>query len=196
MSTLNKKLSRCLSDLKYVDVNIGDKLNSQNFVTVYIKDKTLDGQSLKKYNESVNAKVKSIRDMIDDDIKNRMAIATANMDKVIQIGKKEMTITEALLYRQYEVPRLKQLLNKLRNDMKDAKRVYQNKMEKHNERINALMKDSDEGSNEEDLKNIKANLEPNITNIDHVIEKLQEEINFFEQEFDHILSEVNPTIDL
>lgn len=70
----NQSVTKALSRLKMVDAKITDKMTDR-FVTIVKQGMTSDGKHVKDHHDQVHRKLKSIRDIIEQDYNTRNEIA-------------------------------------------------------------------------------------------------------------------------
>lgn len=147
------------------------------------------GKPVKEFKTLVDSKMKSIEDKIQSDHAARLAIAKSNSHTEIIVNGKTMTIMEALLYKQYQLPLLETLLSTLEDQEKQAKRLYADQLKD----AEKAYKDLSSTPNVEKhiLDNLAERNKPTIFSLESKIEELREKINFFTREFDALLSESN-----
>ena len=189
MDNLKKSVAYHLSKLKFFDNKFSSKLSEARFVEVFRKDKTSYGKDQKVFIQEAHASIKSLRDQIETDFETRKNIAKVNASTVINIKGKEFTIAEALLYRQYELPRLRSLLEEMRSSRLSAERAFKKAQTEFETKLT-----SSEYKDDPDMKKAyEEKYQPSVNNIDKQITDLAEYIEFFDETLDYLLSEKNAT---
>jgi len=197
-------IHRALTELKTIDNRIDRHINGLSVVGHYSRDKKLfDFKPLKDFEQQAISDYQSINDLIDRQTKLKSAINIANATTKVTVGDKEMTILEAINFKN-TVQWKRDLLNRLQSN----RRSRTMEIERHNTQVNvkadnlaeiALGKDGVK-TKSEDVETIrKPYIEGNELllsdpiNVDLTIDNLTTEISNFEMEVDASLSEINAT---
>lgn len=180
-------ISRALVTIKHFKEKFNSSLRDACFSGVFRGGKEIaTGLDTKEFIERARRDLQSIQDKIQADFELRCKVNAANNATMIEVAGQTMSISDALTYRMHVLPNLKQLYESLRNDIRNARssyadleRTYQNKIDKCDDEMRAL---------------IEKREKPEIMKMDEVLEELKTKIDFFDLEFDAILTEKNPQI--
>lgn len=186
-------VSRALSKSKSLLEDAINNAHNVKFAFVEVTNKTLDGKIIKNEKENVQKVFQSVNDKINESFRLRQGINAVNAVTQIDVGNGQMTIQDALAYKLYIIPAKKNLLNKLVNDRNVAVNEYKKAKASFDSDLSTL-----ESRNEKDdvsaLIEHKKKQEPKIHSYDEEIEKIRAEVEYFESEFDAVMSELNPTL--
>lgn len=193
LNTLNSRYEKSLKALNLVAVKQGSKLRSPN-----------SSYKEEDFIENAKAGLQSTIALYDRIIMLKTAIDKSNSVTTIKIGKKEMTIQEALVYKKYielkndQLKTLQKLAKAARLDYENAEQENQNTIEKM---ISAnIGKDNTDSQKTSARKEAEDYIEKTKSvslvdpcEIDKLIKVLDEEITEFETNIDYALSESNST---
>lgn len=183
-------IARALTGLKHTDVNFNKTLEIATAVVCK------DGKAINHDITAEEAKAElskfkqSVLDSLESEFNARKAIAVSNFNTVIKIADKEMTIAEALLFKNHMLNRYKQIRNLLDSDIRKANQIYASELRNFESIVSNLLKDKDTEATES-LKPYIDSLKPSVINMKDWLEELETYINNFEMELDAILSESN-----
>lgn len=183
-------IARALVSCNRLTDSISDKISAStlSFVTkngVNIKD----GTSKKDLTEKVKRDVQSIDDTIDEMFRLRKGINKINAETMIKIGDQEMTIVDALAYRHYILPKLRSFRDNLVSQRQQSTRKYQEEIA-NKERII-----SEASKNDTNQRNIlEETIKVEMFSNEELLERLNKRIEFFDLEFDSIMTELNPSL--
>lgn len=182
---LSKSKTMSESTLSGVDVKFG---------YIDVNSKTLDGSKVKDAKDLIDKSYQSITDKINEVFRLRKGINAVNANTTITIdGIGEMSILDALSYKVYIIPMKRDLLNKLVQDRSSLVIEYRKTKATYDTELTAL----ESRAGKEDMVALiehKKKHEPKIVVLENEIEALRKEIDFFETEFDAVMSELNPTL--
>lgn len=182
-------ISRGLVTIKHFRTTFAEALQSAVFSGVFRNGTEL--KTAKKVSDFTNESrksIQSIKDKLESDFNLRCKINKANSENYIEIDGRKMTISDALTYRQHILPQLKVLHLRLIKDLQDARKHY-TVLEREYAAALASAKDDTE------LKTLVERREkPSILDIQSEIDSIKSKIDFFDLEFDAILTETNPLI--
>lgn len=180
-------ISRALVTIKHFKDKFNASFRDVQFSGVFRGGKEIaTGLDTKEFIDRSRRDLQSIQDKIEADFELRRKVNAANNTTMVEVAGKTMSISDALTYRMHVLPNLKQLYESLRNDIRNARssyadleRNYQNKIDKADDELRAI---------------IEKREKPEIMKMDDVLEELKAKIDFFDLEFDAILTEKNPQI--
>lgn len=181
--------SRALVTLKHLDTSLDTEIAQAQFTYVRKNGAEISsGLSSKVIEEKVNGNYQSIRDKINNVFELRSGLNKVNHETMIKFGKKEMSILDALVYSHRVIPKLKQLVKSMQHDLMVKTAAYQ-KADASFEQALVSSKD-----NADMLSVLEKSFKPYLFPISDRIAEIQKEIEFFESEFDILLTELNPTL--
>jgi len=187
MSERKMTIARGLTRLKTIKAqlsNIANQIGSYGAINNKVRH-PLGEQKValdKNHNraiEAVNSLYQQFNDLTNEFIKIKLAIDKANLNTVITIGGKQMTIQEALIYRRD----IQEYVQSLNNQYGRAVQQAQAQVDKYNNSLNT------EGMDESTLKAVMADVLYLVPR-----ERINEVNNFlveFMTELDGVLNEVN-----
>lgn len=189
-------VSRALSKSKSLLVESIVNAKAQRMSYVEVNKKTLDGNSIKDEDAKIAKVYKSVTDKVDEAFRLRKGINEINAKTKIDVGFGELSIQDALAYKLYVIPAKEQILKRLVDDRNVAVREYREaKMAYDTELRNLESKASKDSSDDINLLiEMKKKQEPVVHTMEAEIDKLRAEIEYFESEFDAVMSELNPTL--
>ena len=177
-------VSRALIHLKHFGQQFAQTLQETRFSGVVKQDKELvTGKDEAVFRREAVAKLQGLNDSIEDAFQKRVAINKLNSTAVVNVLGRDLTISDLLVYRQHIIPLKQNLLASLRKQEKESIKTYNEALTKWEQDY----KDLQDKSGVEHLK-------PVLYSSAEKIEKLNKEIQFFEQEVDSLLTEINPTL--
>lgn len=160
---------------------------------VEVAGRTLDGKTAKVETDNIKKVYQSASDKINESFRLRKGINDINSKTNIDVGYGEMTIQDALAYKLYIIPAKRNILSRMISDRNHITAEYRKAKEKFDSELNAL----EARSEKEDVVALiehKRKHEPKIYILDGEIEAIRAEIEYFESEFDAVMSELNPTL--
>lgn len=183
-------IARALVTIKHFQTNFNKTILEGRYSGVVRNGvETTTGKKANEFESDSRKSIQSALDQIESDFKLRCAINTANHTNTIVVGNREMSISDALTYRTHTLPLLVKLRTRLAAALRSAQSEYQRLEDAHQANIKSAGNDE-----------VKALLEktdkPSILDIQKQIDELDEKINFFNLEFDALLTEKNPAIQL
>ena len=197
-------LHRALAELKLVDKKLGKKIQGCRPLGVKREGKLVDDIYKEEvFDETAKSLHQSIEDLVKRKTKLKVSIVKANSETEVIIGKKKMTIADAITYKdviQYRKAYLERLEGDRQTTLAQLERANA-KVEDNAIRIaeQALQKDNVKiGDNDVEnvigpyLKQNKYHLVDPLK-IEELIKDMTEEIENFETEVDAVLSEANAT---
>lgn len=185
MSTTS--VSRALTSLKNFDKTFTTSLADKRFAFVSKDGKdTKTGKKEKDLRAESFKNIQAARNQIEDSFKKRAAITKANSEKLVNINGTQMSLLEALIYKNHSLPALRILLAELRKQERVASNDYQvQDLEWTN-----LIKEKDSV----DVEKLKTMFKPEMYSVSDQIQDIEGIINFFDFELDALLNEINPTL--
>lgn len=194
-------IHRCLAELKTLDSRITKATRNLNVVGVKkgSSDKVMEtSETVSQFKESVLSDYESVRKLISNRDKIKKAVVLSNAATIVTIGGREYTVAEAIERKQsisYEID----LLNRLKDQYKNTLATINHNnsiMENNLERQENTMREN--GLSVEDIK-VSTELYRkqngyemiNPLNIKSTIKELEDYIDAFETEVDHVLSTSN-----
>ena len=180
-------VARTLTSLKNFDKTFRQSISESKFAFVSRGGKdTRSGKLLNEVKEEQTLLIKSSLDKIDDVFNKRCAIAQANLTQQVTIGKMTMSLAEAMIYKNHVLP----LIIELRDRIKADNRLASIEYNKYDNDFVTLSKDKYAA----DVISLKPLFEPVLHSIDAELEDLNTRIDFFENELDSLLNEINPSL--
>lgn len=191
MDMLNKSqnVSRALVTIKHFNENFDKNLNVTFSGVIRGNQEVNSGTELKEFKVKCNGNYQSISDKLENEFKLRKAIHDANSKKTISIDGVEMTINDMLIYRQHILPKLSILRKQLKSELANNRRLYLSASDSYSKSLASIDKADDEA-----VKFLDKREKPSLFSLEEKIEELDKKIEFFETEFDAVLTEVNPTL--
>lgn len=200
METQNKEvmtLHRALSELKLIDSKIDKRISELEPVGLYQKDRKVnDFFTQDEFKSEAQSRFDSVTDLMKRKSLIKSALIKKNMEVVVEISTKKMTIAEALNYKS-DLPLQKKFLQHLKNKLNNGTAVLNRNNEGINKNLDIILQGSeqkDKATIEEVSKSYKALNDWYLFNplaIDKKIESMEKEIEDFESTLDFTLSEVN-----
>lgn len=183
-------IARALTGLKHADAKFERTLES--VTAVVCKDgKAINYDVTEEQIKKDLSKFKqSVIDSLESEFNTRKAIAVSNFNTVIKIADKEMTIAEALLFKNHMLNRYKRIRNLLDSDIRKTNQIYASELRNFESTVANLIKDKNDESTET-LKPYIESIKPSVINMKDWLEELEVYISNFETELDAILSESN-----
>lgn len=188
MSSNKVSASRALVTLKHLDISIKSDIAQAQYTYVKKGDKEIvSGKDDAAIKQEVDAAYQSIRDKMNTFFNLRQGLNKINQSTKIKVGNRELTILDALTYRHYVIPKLEQLYNAMLSDYNRKSNEYQ--------KADALFEQALLAADNNELKEalIKAN-KPELYQIGERISQVKQEIDYFNTEFDVLMTELNPTL--
>lgn len=205
METETMTIHRALVELKLIDSKIEKKINVIEPLGVNQEGRLINGLiEVEKFKTDAKRQLQSVKDLINRKCKIKSAIVQANGVTKIKISDKEMTIADAINFKN-----VIELKTKLIERLEDRSRKVKGLFIKENERVNQVALDNakimigkqgDDGVKATD-EDVKAIIEPFVKrneyhlsdplDADKLIEDLNTEVDNFTAEVDAVLSEIN-----
>lgn len=186
-------VSRALSKSKSLLEEAQSNSTNVRFGYIEVNGKTTDGKSVKESKDTVVKTYQSVNDKINESFRMRQGINKINANTMIDVGFGEISILDALSYKLYIIPSKKLLLNKLIGDRNIVVAQYRTEKATFDKELNNL----ESRSEREDMTALiehNKKYEPKVYALDFEIEAIRKEVDYFESEFDAIMSELNPTL--
>ena len=182
-------VARGLVTLKHNKVKFTEDLIKSTFSGVFRNGVDVSTAiETKAYSETTRKNIQSFKDRINEEFNLRKKINKANFNTKIKVGDEEMSINDALTYKTHILPQLKHLYNHLLTDLTKKRNLFVDLENEYNQKL----------LNAKDDEEFKSLLEkrdkPTILNTEDEILELKRKIDFFDLEFDAILTEANPLI--
>lgn len=198
---MEMSITRGLAELKLLDKRISKAINDGTYIGFQVGSQPVYGyEKNEDFNDKAKESLQSVKDLIKRRNNIKSAIVQANATTMVKIGNQEMTIASAI-ERKNSIGLEKMLLQRLVSCLNGTD--YE--VSKHNVGVQARLEKLLEASFSKDAK-IKTEEMENISKpflekheakivdplkLKEVIEKLSKEIDEFECEVDHVLSEIN-----
>lgn len=202
METTKMTIHRALSELKLIDSKIEKQIGEISPSGIYQKGKLINGYLTQEdFGATAKSKYDSITDLIGRKTKIKSAIVKANTETKVSVGGKQMTIADAITFKDV-VKFQKKLIQTLK--------TRQNEVVGHLNKQNEIVRNNAKAITEAALgkDNVKVNKEDvdaiqlpylaanefhlyNPLEVDKKIELLEKEVGNFEAEVDAVLSEIN-----
>lgn len=186
-------VSRALSKSKSLLEEAINNAHNVKFAFVEIKDKTLDGKIVKNEKDNTQKAFQSVNDKINESFRLRQGINQINAVTQIDIGNGQMSIQDALAYKLYIIPAKRSLLSKLVADRNNSINEYKKAKASFDSDLNTLESRTDKDDVAALIEH-KKKQEPKLHSYDDEIDKIRAEVEYFESEFDAVMSELNPTL--
>lgn len=201
-------IHRCLAELKTLDSRISKATRNLNAIGTKkgSSDKILEtSETVNRFKESVLSDYESLRKLISNRDKIKKAIVLSNATTTVVIGDKEYSVAEAI-ERKNSIEYEKSLLNRLKTQHREVLsnvNMNNSRMEDNLERQENTMREN--GLSADDIRvstelyrkqNGWEMIDP--LNIRLTIKELEDYIDAFETEVDHVLSTSNAitTVDI
>lgn len=194
-------VNRALSELKTLDNRISKAIEQGNYVGVSIGGKIKGFNNIDEFNNHVKSSFQKTKDLIRRRSEIKSKIVESNAKTKVTIGGQEMTVAEAI-ERKSSIEYDKHYLAKLKKQYSQVLQYIEDSNEEMNYKIDQAVNNhygnTEKKISESDydliaqpiIKRDKAELvDPE--NIKKEIEHLEETIEEFETEVDHVLSESN-----
>ncbi|AEJ90204.1 tail fiber protein [Acinetobacter phage ZZ1] len=183
-------IARGLVTLKRNKVSFTSDLRDAAFSGVFRNGVEIStARPVKEFSEGSRRNIQSFKDRLAEEFKLRCAINRANAKHTIQIGNMEMSINDALTYRTHVLPQLKALYAKMQKDLAANRSLF---VQVEREFDAKMLKTP---SDDAEFKTLLEKREkPTILDIQEELDEIKKTIDFFELEFDAILTENNPLI--
>lgn len=112
---------RALVELKTIDSRIGKALANAQFCTsARVNTKKLFGQPVEEFLKQAVSDYDSVRDLINRRNAIKAAIPVSNALTKVKVGDEEMTVAEAIAFKQNGIPMYQKLLDVLNEQYTDA----------------------------------------------------------------------------
>lgn len=199
---------RALTRLKTLDAQIKERTSTSCFIAVVKGDKKLvmtpqlRMSSFEDASKTITANFNSVKDLIAERQKIKSAIIQSNALTKITVGTKELTVAEAIEYKNsmaYE----QQLLSKLRIDYASASQLFDRQTQSVETEIQQLVaamvsRETNTKVTDEQLdiarKTVETRNKPELIDPLKIVEKISamaDELQHFIDEVDAVLSESN-----
>lgn len=207
MTKIKMTIHRALAELKLIDSRIEKSITmisptglQQNGKMVGVNVNLTEDE----FKAEAKSKYQSVTALIDRKMLIKSAIVKANGETIVTIGYNEMSISDAITFKQI-IEFKKQLILSLASKHSNV----MGKLNTKNEEVNKVALDNakimigkqDDGSVKPTDEDVKAIVEPFVKRneyhlidplkIEALTEKLQEEVDEFDVEVDAVLSEIN-----
>lgn len=194
-------VARALNELKLLDERINRAISASDFVAIQIGNRNINDKTpVKSFEERAKASLQSVKALVARRNQIKSKIVESNAKTVAKIGNKEMTIAE-IIERKGSISYDKFLLQRMRNQNEQVSttviRENNNVRARLDEHIRVVLgKETKDKQNEIDVISKSFNELNEAKIIDPLdvvseIDKLQTEIETFENEVDFILNESN-----
>jgi len=196
-------ITRALAELKLLEKKINSAV-SKNFIGLYQKksNKILNSTlTIEEFEKESVENLQSLTDLLSRKERIKSAISRKNAETKIKVGKREMTIAEAIGFKIAIFPQLKQVLQKLRNDVIIASnQIERSRLDVEEQTAKMLNvnlgkdRKADDKSWETIAKPFIEQNELNISdkaNIREYVETFESDLLDFESNIDFTLSEIN-----
>lgn len=200
-------ITRALTKTKTLQKSIISDLKSKRFI---ISLKKSEEKNIQSQCERIKANQQSISDRFNTIVKIKTLIAASNLNSVVEVAGKKVTVTEALAIKEL-MSLKKEYLRELRAQYAEAKREVET-AEYSIERtldsnVSNISSDTDSSQVKEHVDKLRESLEYSMGKIitscnnkepEDYIEEVKNKIESFEEEIDFVLSEHNAlaTIDI
>lgn len=160
------------------------------FTTVFKNGKDVyNGRPEKECQSELRANLQSMNDRLETQFVRWCNINRKNNETVITIDGRDLTIAEALIYRNKIIPLKKEAVARLKSQYATAHSKFTGLAVEADAQISKL----GVGATEETIRVIRENFDPSIVDMKPHIDKIEAEIQFYERELDSLLTEKNPT---
>lgn len=194
-------ITRALSELKLLDKRINRAINESTFAGFVVGKKVMTGfQNVEEIEKRAKADYQSVNDLISRRNTIKSAIVVSNATTTVEIGGKAMTVAEAIERKtsiQYDyqlLNRMKQAYTKYVNHVENVNEEVKQRLDRHLETLYGKEGKVKAGENAELIKPFLEENEAKFIDpikLKDKIEQLESDIEEFETEVDHILSESN-----
>lgn len=181
---MSTSIARALTRLKHIEQKFEDNINQTILFAVAKGGKCINtGQAKEVFEVEASGKLQGIKDQVSAGVKARLAIAEANMNTKITVAGIEMTIAEALIFKQYGIPKLMNMINFGNRTINALKTEYRKELTNWE----SIAKDTPQ----ENIENCKSLFFPELIGPDKEMQELVDFVNTFVSELDGILNESN-----
>lgn len=182
-------IARALVTLKRNKVSFDENLREMTFCGVFRNGVEIStGIKTAEFVDKSRKNIQSIKDKLDAEFDLRKKVNKANFETMVTVGKEQMSINDALTYRTHILPRLKALYTRLVKELASARATFASIERDYEVKLS-------KAAHDDELKQLMEKREkPTIMEIQEQIDELKSTIDFFDLEFDAILTETNPTI--
>lgn len=177
-------VARTLTKLKHFEQNVDSKIAELKIFTLCKDGKCVLSNKDKESAEAESkTAIQGIKDEITAQVKNRLAIMKSNMNVVVNIAGIDMTIAEALLFKQYGIPKIEKLLQKTSKDFNGTRQL----LSQHLNQWEAIAKDA----SGEKLEELKKLFFPILSGPVEELDAISSFVRLFSEELDAALNESN-----
>ncbi|EQA7786717.1 hypothetical protein ACX818_001306 [Acinetobacter baumannii] len=182
-------ISRALVTIKHSKAQFGSTLRDMKFSGVFRNGTEIStGIKAAEFTEQSRKNYQSITDKLNAEFDLRCKVNKANFENEVEVNGKKMTINDALTYRTHILPQLKLLHSTMSKELAAARSLFISTERDFDIKMSKVSAD-------DELKTLMEKREkPTILDIQKQVDELKKEIDFFELEFDAILTERNPLI--
>lgn len=182
-------IARALVTIKRNKAVFAENLREMTFCGVFRNGVEIStGIKTAEFVETSRKNVQSVKDKLASEFELRKKVNKANFETMVAIGNETMSINDALTYRTHILPQLKVLHTRLVKELASARATYINIERDYEVKLS-------KAAHDDELKQLMEKREkPTIMEIQEQIDELKTKIDFFDLEFDAILTETNPTI--
>lgn len=185
-------IARSLVSLKHQNEKFTTRIDGQVTATIAKKGIVVrNGMSVKEYRELLESYKTSIIDQLENEFIVRKAIAESNAKTVIKFGTKEMTIADALLFKQHIIPKYKVIINESQKWERNAQNAYNDEYRNYERQIVSYTENLKDTDNTEIINSLEKQFKPEMISSADWIEELEKTVSSFEMELDAVLSESN-----
>lgn len=189
----NSTIANHLYNTKFTGVSVGDKIEGTNIKTADFANE----------HKTVH---QSTMDKIQEVFKLRQDIQRKNMETVVHIKELggDITVADAIIYRQHILPLLESYYSTLRNHQNDAVKTFAKAEERYNTSVDNMVQMSSRENGGKALTQDEVNVilklntgrKPTMFSQEDNLEELRKLIEFLREELDATLSVVNATTEL
>lgn len=203
MTTETMTIHEALSELKMLNKRISAEIRGAYVNTTKRSNTKIGGKSIKEYEESIKSHYQTVRDLMARRAAIKRAVVQSNAETKVEINGKQMSVAEAIEYRDFSIDFLRTLLSEITTQyqrcVSAVERANGSEMTANADRyIEALYGSKDSGINAETIEATRnAYIESNSYDLidplkaDKVIKEISEEIEGFESKVDSVLSVSN-----
>lgn len=208
---ITMSITRALAEVKNIDKQMSRKIRNLELVAFKEAGGKFDSEglnvSIEEFDKRETAALQSVEALIDNKLKLKKAIDKANLDTMVELGGKQMSIQEAIRFKNDVIVHKKSLLSRLQEVLLHAKSTVNRRNDEVDFKIQEVVRKFESDTKKGDKTDAKDFSEliqahqkmleqqkytvHDPIGIENKISTLQEEIETFEKNVDFVLSEAN-----
>ena len=177
-------VNRAMKWVKHYDLNFNETISRLGCGDVIKGGKSIrSGKDKEEVTKIIQGNLKSIDDLINMSIERRLAVAKSNLETMVTICGREMSITEALIIKSHALPHLEAWYKHVSNQNRILKGNYAGEVTKWEEYIKDMEPQA--------IESLQKTLMPEIIESEDYCNVLADKINEFKRDIDAALNESN-----